>query len=80
MQDIQVKQAEPKDFSDPFNAGQMVGMLMMLTFLEKNPTIPRGAVEQLKWACANNVQDFFKKPSEDIFLMVNGLVSEIEHI
>lgn len=77
---MQVKQAEPKDFSDPFNAGQMIGMLMMVTFLQKNPTIPSEAVEQLKWACANNVQDFFQKPSEDIFLMVNGLVNEIQQI
>ncbi len=75
-----VKKAEPKDFSDPFNAGQMIGMLMMITFLEKNPRIPKGGVEELKWACANNVQSFFGKPSEDIFLMVNGLVNEIEKL
>lgn len=77
---MKVKQADPKDFSDPFNAGQMIGMLMMMTFLEKNPEIPKGGIEALKWSCANNVQDFFKKPSEDIFLMVNGLINEIEKI
>lgn len=75
-----VKQADPRDFSDPFNAGQMVGMLMMITFLEKNPKIPPGGVDQLKWSCANNVSDFFGKPAEDIFLMVNGLVNEIEKL
>lgn len=73
-----VKKTDPKDFKDPFNAGQMLGMLMMLTFLEKNPKMPPDGISQLKWACANNIQDFFDKPAEDIFLMVNSLVGEIE--
>ena len=65
------------DFKDPFTAGQMVGMLVMLTFIEKNEGIPAVVLERLKQAAANNVQDYFKKPTEDIFLMVDNMVEEI---
>lgn len=75
-----IKEIDTKDFSDPFNSGQMIGMLMMLTFLEKNPNIPPQGVSQLKWACANNVAPFFDKAPEDIFLMVDGLINEIEQL
>lgn len=69
---------DTKDFMDPFNAGQMVGMLVMLTFIEKNKGIPVSALEKLKQVCALNVEQFLDKPSEDIHLMVDGLVKEIE--
>lgn len=69
-----------KDFMDPFNAGQMVGMLVMLTFIEKNNGIPQKALDQIKNAAANNVQDYLQKPTEDIFLMVDNIVKDIETI
>lgn len=67
-----------KDFMDPFNAGQMVGMLVMLTFIEKNNGIPQTALDQIKNVAAANVQDYLQKPTEDIFLMVDNLVKDIE--
>lgn len=66
-----------KDFSDPFNAGQMVGMLVMVTFLEKNPQIPRENIEKLKWVCANNAGVFLGKPAEDVFLIIDHIVEEM---
>lgn len=69
-----------KDFMDPFNAGQMVGMLVMLTFIENNNGIPKEALDQIKNAAANNVQGYLDKPTEDIFLMVDNLVKDIEKI
>ncbi len=71
-------QLNEKDANDPFNAGQMVGMLVMLTFIEKNKVITQDMIDQIKWSCANNVQGFLQSPSEDIFLMVNNMVKEIE--
>lgn len=66
-----------KDFSDPFNAGQMVGMMVALTFLEKNPKIPDENLEKLKWVCATNAGVFLKKPAEDVFLIINHIVEEM---
>lgn len=66
-----------KDFKDPFNAGQMVGMLVMLTFIENNKGIPAEALEKLRWTCADNAAIFLDKPAEDIFLMINRLVKDI---
>lgn len=65
------------NFKDPFNAGQMVGMLVMLSFIEKNGGITTEIIDQVKQTCANNVQVFFNKPTEDIFLMVDNMVKEI---
>lgn len=69
---------QTKDFNDPFQAGQMVGMLVMATFLERNKNITPDALEHLKWACAQNATQYLDKPAEDIFLMINGIVKEIE--
>lgn len=66
------------DQSDPFIAGQMIGMLVILTFVEKNQGIPMKVLEQLKQVAANNAQEFLGKPSEDIFLMVDNLVKDIK--
>lgn len=67
-----------KDFSDPFNAGQMVGMLVMLTFIEQNQGIPKEMLEDLKQVTADNAQIYLQKPTEDIFLMVDNLVKEMK--
>lgn len=66
------------DFTDPFQAGQMVGMLVILSFIEKNNGIPGQVITQIQRIAADNVQEYFNKPSEDIFLMVDNLVKEIE--
>lgn len=68
------------DFKDPFVAGQMIGMLVVLTFIEKNNGIPQDVLEQLKKVCADNAQEFIDKPTEDIFLMVDGLVKNLGNI
>lgn len=64
-------------YKDPFNAGQMVGMLVVLTSIEKNGGITQEVIDRLKFAAADNVQEYFNKPTEDIFLMVDRLVQEI---
>jgi hypothetical protein len=68
----------PKDFTDPFNAGQMVGMLTILMFIEKNGGISEEMMQRVKWTCANNASVFFQVPSEDIFLTLDNLVKEIK--
>ena len=73
-----MKKAVAKDFMDPFNAGQMVGMLVMLTFIERNKGITPEAIDKIKWSCANNIEAFFAKPTEDIFLLINNMVKDIE--
>lgn len=67
-----------EDFSDPFNAGQMVGMLVMLTFMEKNKVISQAMLDELKKVTADNAQTYLQKPTEDIFLLVDKLVKEMQ--
>jgi hypothetical protein len=55
----------------------MVGMLVMVTFLENHPGIPLDKIEDLKWVCANNAGVFLDKPAEDVFLMINNIVKEM---
>lgn len=64
-------------YKDPFSAGQMVGMLVVLTSIEKNGGISQEVIDRLKMASADSVQEYFNKPTEDIFLMVDKLVEEI---
>lgn len=68
------------DFKDPFNAGQMIGMMMVLSFIEKNGGITTEIIDQIKETCANNVQVFFDKPTEDIHLMVDNMVKDIQKL
>lgn len=70
-------QFQNKDYNDPFNAGQMVGMLVMVTFIEKNGGITSDIIDQIKQTCARNIEPFLGKPSEDIFLMVDNMIKEI---
>lgn len=65
------------DFTDPFSAGQMVGMLVILTSIERNNGIDEEVLYKIKQQAADNVQEYFKKPSEDIFLMIDNMISEI---
>lgn len=76
----QQHQLKNSDFKDPFNAGQMVGMLVMLTFIEENGGITQDMIDQIKETCADNAQVFFDKPTEDIFLMINEMVKDIKKL
>ena len=71
-------QSLKNDYSDPFNAGQLVGMLVMLTFIEKNQGVPEQVLRQLRIATADNLQEYFDKPSEDIHLMINNIVKDMK--
>ncbi len=66
-----------RDFNDPFNAGQMVGMLVMITFLEKQQHVPGDQLEKLKWVCAENASIFMDKPPEDVFLIIDNIVKDM---
>lgn len=68
------------DYSDPFNAGQMVGMLVTLSFIEKNGGIPEAVLQKIKGIAADKAQVYFNKPTEDIFLMIDDLVSEMQNL
>lgn len=68
----------PIDYSDPFSAGQMVGMLVMLTYIEQNEGITSDVIDQLKKVAAENVQEYLDKPTEDIHLMIENIVKEIK--
>lgn len=72
-----LRRAQMKDFKDPFNAGQMVGMLVAFTFIEKNGRVPKDFVKDIQWVAAENLQTYFQKPTEDIFLMIDELVKEM---
>lgn len=74
----QLQLTKNNDFNDPFVAGQMVGMLVMLTFIENNNGIPKELLQEIKQTCANNIETFLDKPIEDIFLMVDNMVKDIE--
>lgn len=78
MDGNQPHQTSTKNFKDPFNAGQMVGMLVILIFLEKNKEVSSDSLDKLKWICANNAATFFDKPTEDVFLEIDNLVKEIQ--
>ena len=62
---------------DPFDAGQMVGMLVILKFVEKNQGIPAVVLEELMSVTADNLQEYFDKPTEDIHLMIDNLTKEL---
>jgi hypothetical protein len=55
----------------------MVGMLVMLTFIEQNNGIPPKALEKIKWTAATNASLYFEKPAEDVFLMIDSIIKDI---
>jgi len=67
-----------KDFTDPFDAGQLVGMLVMLKFIECNNGIEEDTLERLMTTTADTLQGYFERPSEDIHLIIDNLVKEIK--
>lgn len=68
------------DFKDPFDVGQMVGLIVALTFIENNGGIKKDFLRHVKFTAAEKVQDFFDKPTEDIFLMIDDLVKQVEEV
>lgn len=69
--------SQKNNYKDPFVAGQMIGMLVILSFIEKNGGITQEIIDRIKRMAADNVQEYFNKPSEDIHLMVDRLVKDI---
>lgn len=65
------------DFKDPFSAGQLAGMLVILTYLENNKAMAPEIFQGLKRISADGLSEYFDKPSEDIFLMMEEIVDNI---
>lgn len=71
-------QIPQKNFKDPFSAGQMIGMLTMLCYIQKRGRIERKELEEIMQRSASSVQEYFNKPTEDIILMVDQMTKEIK--
>lgn len=67
-------------FNDPFSVGQLVGMLVIMTFIEKNGGITQAQIDKMKMMCAEKSATFLQQPTEDIFLLVDRLVEQIKKI
>ena len=67
-----------KDETDPFVIGQIVGMLVILTFIENNNGINKELLFQLKRVCAEKTSQALAKPAEDIHLMAEELAKNIK--
>lgn len=65
------------NFDSEFGAGQLVGMLVILTFIEQHEGITAEGLRNLKNITASQLEGFFDKPSEDIHLLIDNLVKEI---
>lgn len=63
---------------DPFQVGQYVGMMVILTFIENNNGINKDFLAQLKAACAEQSAEAMDQPTEDVYLMVDELVKKIK--
>lgn len=67
------------NYKDPFTAGQMVGMLVMIQFIQdRDQDVPDEVLERLKMISATNIEEYFEKPTEDILLMIDNIVKEIK--
>ena len=72
------KLPQSQSSTDPFDAGQMVGMLIMLTYIENNNGLSDAELQKIKNVTADKVQEYFNKPTEDILLMINNITREIK--
>lgn len=66
------------NLNDPFSVGQLVGMMVILTYIEENDGIPKDFLDQLKNSCAEKSADYLERPAEDVFLLVDNLVKDIQ--
>lgn len=69
--------AKPDDFNNPFNAGQMMGIITVLMFIENSGGISDDTLQRVKQTCADNLSIFLKNPSEDILMMIDNVVKEM---
>lgn len=67
---------QKQKFNDPFAAGQLVGMMVILTFIERDGGISEDMLYQLKFKAADELQGYFNEPTEDICLKVEKIVDE----
>lgn len=74
----QLPQSLKNDINDPFSAGQLMGMLVVLTFIEKNDGVSQAVLSNLKNITATGLEQYLESPSEDIFLMVENLIKDIK--
>lgn len=80
MDGTQPPQQSKNSPKDDFSAGQLVGMLVLLKFLETHENITQTGLDNLKNITALQLEDFFEIPSEDIHLFIENLVKEINPI
>lgn len=66
------------DMNDPFVIGQLIGMLVILTYIENNNGINKEFLGQLKMVCAEKSADGLEQPVEDMFLIVEELVKNLK--
>ena len=69
-----------KNLDDPFSVGQLVGMMVIMQFIENNQGIHKDFMDQLMKACAEKSADYLKKPVEDVYLLVEQQVKDIDNI
>lgn len=67
-----------KNYDDPFSVGQIVGMMVVLTYIEQNGGIEIELLEKLNQVCAEKSAGYLERPPEDVFLLINELVKDIE--
>lgn len=68
------------DFDSPFSAGQCIGLMVLLEFLERNPDTTEEFRYKLKNKAAEGARVYMKIPTEDIHLIVSDLVEEIDQL
>lgn len=69
---------EPQLNNDPFSIGQLIGIMVILTFVENNDGITKDFLDQLKRTCAEKSADALGKLTEDVYLIVDDLVKNIK--
>lgn len=72
------QKVKPGDFKDPFNAGQMMGMVTALMFIEQHGGIDNELLQKVKYTCATNMEEYIDSPAEDILMMLDIIVKEME--
>ena len=60
-----------------YDAGQMLGMLIMLQSIEDNGVPDQGAIDKIKIMCSEHLETYLDKPAEDVLMMVEDAVKEI---
>ena len=69
--------SKSSDYDDPFSAGQMVGMMVVLSIIEKSGGIDDETSRRLRHVAADGAQKYLGMPSEDIHLLIDRLIEKI---